>query len=297
MPRPIDARRSWLFVPGADRSAAERAAESGADVIMQELEDFTTPQRRPEARRLCAEFFQMWRVSGALAAIRINPLTGPSAAEGRADLAAAMAARPDIVLMPKVTRPEEVRSLARAVARHEFELGIPLGSTELVPNVEGAAGLARTRAIATADPRVTACLVASEDMAADLGAERAPDGQELAWVRAAFHADCTAVGVLSIDCPYTWSDIDGCAAETRAARRLGYGAKSAVLADHVAAINQILTPAPEEVAEARRIVEAFDLARKDGLGRVELDGYVLELPAILQARRVLERAESLGISP
>jgi citrate lyase subunit beta/citryl-CoA lyase len=102
---------------------------------------------------------------------------------------------------------------------------------------------------------------------------------------------------VSIDCPYTWSDEAGCAAETRAARRLGYTAKSAVLADHVAVINGILTPTAAEVALAARVVEAFETARNDGLGRVEMDGSVLELPTVLQARRILERAGALGVAP
>jgi citrate lyase beta subunit len=67
-------RRTWLFVPGADAAAHSAAARSGADVIILELEDFTPAELRPQARRLAAAAFRMWKSSGAAAAVRVNPL-------------------------------------------------------------------------------------------------------------------------------------------------------------------------------------------------------------------------------
>src|SRR5438034_9926163 len=82
--RPPALRRCWLFVPGADRRALVAASTSGADVLIQELEDFTPPEQRPDARTMAAEIFSAWRAAGIVAAVRINPLE----TEGRADLAA-----------------------------------------------------------------------------------------------------------------------------------------------------------------------------------------------------------------
>jgi len=289
-PRPAALRRSWLFVPGADPQALAGAVDCGADVLIQELEDFTAPASRPEARRLAAETYQRWRAAGRIAAVRVNPLAG----DGMADLAAAMAARPDLVMLPKVDCPAQVNELAAAVERLERQHGIPIGATELAPNIESARGLNATVAIATASPRVVACLVASEDMAADLGAERGRDGRELDYVRAKFHADCVAAGVVSIDAPYTWRDSEGLVADTEHARRLGYRAKSLVVAEHARLVNQVLTPAGDAVARARRIIEAFEQARGQGLGGVELDGAMVELPIYLNAKRLVARAEALA---
>jgi len=188
-------RRSWLFVPGADEKAHERAARSGADVLVQELEDFTPPALRPRARRLASALYVRWRATGAVVAVRVNPLE----ACGRDDLAAVLAARPDVVMMSKVATPEQVHALEHATG----------GSVELVPNIETAAGLVRTFDIVRASPRVTAALVASEDMVADLGTARSREGAELAYVRARFLVECRAAGVEAIDCPYTFSDARG----------------------------------------------------------------------------------------
>jgi len=129
-------------------------------------------------------------------------------------------------------------------------------------------------------------------MAADLGAERGRDGQELLYVRQRFHLECRAAGVVSIDCPYTFTDTEGLEAETRHARRLGYTAKSLVRPDHAAVVNACFTPSRDEAAKAKRIVDAFDTAES---AHVELDGVMLELPIVANARRVLARAQAFGI--
>jgi len=287
--RPADLCRSWLFVNGAEAEKLDAAPDSGADVLIQELEDFTPPRLRPAARDLAVDLYDAWRARGAIAAVRVNPLDG----DGRDDLAAVMRGRPDIVALPKVAGPEQVVDLDEAVTLHERDLGIEEGTTALVPNIESAAGLVRTGQIARASRRVVACLVASEDMAADLGAERAPDSAELDYVRQRFLVECVAAGTVAIDCPYTWSDAAGAEADARRARRLGYTAKSAVAADHAAIVNAVFTPAPDAVTQAKRVIAAFEDAQAQGLGRIESDGSLIEVPTYTNARRLVARAEAL----
>ena len=99
--RPPALRRCWLFLPGADRDALLGAITLGADVLIQELEDFTPPQRRPEARAMAAEIYSAWRAAGIVAAVRINPLE----TEGRADLAAIMRGGPMSCLCQRSPNP------------------------------------------------------------------------------------------------------------------------------------------------------------------------------------------------
>ncbi len=286
MTRPIHLCRTWLFVDGADEDALDRAASLGADVLMQELEDFTPPELRPKARSLAREAYARWREHGNLVAVRVNPLD----ADGMDDLAEVMKGAPDIVALPKVSEPEHVAALDGAVTRFERSYGLAEGSTRLLPNIELARGLVQTGKIATASPRTVACLMASEDMAADLGAERAPDSRELDYCRQRFLVECVAAGTVAVDCPYTWADTNGAERDTRWARRLGYRAKSAVNPGHVAPINAILTPSAEEIRQARLIVSAFDAARASGQSRVEVEGSLVEVPTYTTAKRLLERA-------
>ena len=271
----MNLRRTWLFVPGADEAAHRAAARSGADVIVLELEDFTPPELRPKARALSPRAFERWRSAGALAAVRANPLEG----DGHADLAAVLEAKPDIVMMSKVDAPEQVRALADAAP-----------GVELVPNIESAAGLLRAAEIARAHERVTALLVASEDMVADLGTRRSRAGEELAYVRARFLVECRAAGVEAIDCPYTFSDAKGAAADARRAKRLGYRMKSLVDPRHALAINRVFTPSSAELASARKIVAAFEAARAAGKDRARVGGALIEVPIYAAAKRLLAAA-------
>jgi citrate lyase subunit beta/citryl-CoA lyase len=287
--RPPHLCRSWLFLEGANEDVLARAPQSGADVLIQELEDFTPPALRPAARALAPDLYAAWRAAGAMVAVRVNPLDQ----DGMDDLAAVMRGAPDIVALSKVAEPHHVARLDEAVTRLERSYGIPAGSTALLPNIEFARGLVQTGLIAKASRRATACLMASEDMAADLGAERGQDGVELAYCRQRFLVECVAADVVAVDCPYTFSDTDGLAGETRWARRQGYVAKSLVDPAHARIVNGILSPDDDELSRARRIVSAFEAARAAGQARVELDGALVELPACHNARRLLARGKAM----
>lgn len=273
-------RRSWLFVPGADEAAHRAAVRSGADVIIQELEDFTPPELRPKARLLAFDLYKKWRNAGAIAAVRVNPLETC----GREDLAAVLKGRPDIVLMSKVASPAQVSALEQATG----------GSVELVPNVETAAGLLNAFQIGKASKRVSAMLVASEDMVADLGTNRSRTGEELAYVRAKFLVDCRAAGVEAIDCPYTFSDVKGAIADAKWAKKMGFRCKSLVSMNHVAAINGVFSASESELKKAKRLVQAFEKARREGRGRAKVDGKLVEVPIYSAAKQLLESA---GRSP
>ncbi|MGI9482875.1 MAG: HpcH/HpaI aldolase/citrate lyase family protein [Hyphomicrobiales bacterium] len=288
--RPPHLCRSWMFVGGADEEALADAPASGADVLIQELEDFTPPGMLPKAHALSRELYDSWREAGAVAAVRVNPLGG----EGMDDLAAVMRGKPDIVALPKVSSPQDIVELDGAVARFEREYGLEQRSTLLLPNIEFAAGLVRTIEIARSSTRIAGCLLASEDLAADLGAERGRDGFELSYARQRFIVECTAAQTIAIDCPYTWSDEEGVEKDALWARRLGYRAKSAVAHSHAMVINNVLTPSPEDVARAELIVVEFERAQAQGAGRVEIDGVLVETPIYLTAKRLIERARELA---
>jgi citrate lyase subunit beta/citryl-CoA lyase len=291
MRRPLALRRSWLFLPGAEQSAMTAAGKSGADVLIQELEDFVPPSRREQARKLTADILTAWKKAGVLAAVRINPLHGP---DGARDLEVAMRGGAEIVLLPKTRHGGDIAELDRAITRWERELELPAGHVEIVPNIESARALIDAVSIASASQRVSACLLASEDMATDLGAERGHDGIELNYARQRFLVDCVAAGRLAVDCPYTFSDTAGAEREANQARRLGYYAKSLVDPAHVAVVNRAFTPGGEAISRARRLIEAFEAARAKGEPRVELDGSLVEVPSYQNAKRLLARAQAFA---
>ena len=287
---PLDLARTWLFGPGADARAHEAMRASGADVLIADLEDFTPPARRDEARRGLASLLRRWREAGRVAAVRINALDG----DGAADLAAAMPARPDLVLYPMAASAAQMQALHAALSQWERELGLGAEVTGIVPVCETALGVVDVRAIAGGSPRIRAALLGAEDLAADLGAERGPDAVELDHARRRFLLECRAAAIEPIDAPYTFSDGDGAVREARYARRLGYRCKALVRPEHAGPLNAALTPGDDALRRAAALVDAFEAARARGEDRALVGGLWVEVPTYRNALRLLERARRLG---
>lgn len=152
---------------------------------------------------------------------RINPLESL----GYIDLQAVMQARPDIVAYPKAASAFHIRALDVAITTHEAALGIERGAIEILPVCETALGVVNVRAMTSASARVRCALLGSEDLAADLGADRTREAAELDYARGRFLLECRAAAIEPVDTPYTFADASGAVAEARYARRLGYRTK------------------------------------------------------------------------
>ena len=282
--RSPESRRTWLFGAGADGAMHEAMAASGADVLIHDLEDYTPPERRAEARALAPALYQRWRDAGALVCVRINPLESV----GYIDLKSVMHARPDIVAYPKAANAFQIRALDVAVTTHEAALGIERGAIEILPVCETALGVVNVREMAGASARVRCALLGSEDLAADLGAYRTREAIELDYARGRFLLECRAAGIEPIDASYTFSDIAGAAEEARQARRLGYRTKGVLRPEHVNAVREALVPTAQEIAQAHKIVIAFEAARKRGEDRTLVDGLWIDMSTYMNARRLVQ---------
>jgi citrate lyase subunit beta / citryl-CoA lyase len=281
--RSPELRRTWLFGAGADAAMHEAMAQCGADVLIHDLEDYTPPERRAEARALAPALYQRWREAGALVCVRINPLESV----GYMDLQSVMQARPDIVAYPKAASAFHIRALDVAITTHEAALGIERGAIEILPVCETALGLVNVREIAGASARVRCALLGAEGLAADLGADRTREAQELDHARGRFILECRAAAIEPVDAPYAFSDVEGAVEEARYARRLGYRTKGLVRPEHVQAVREALVPTELEIAHARKVVAEFDAARARGDDRTLVDGVWIELPTYLNAKRLV----------
>jgi citrate lyase subunit beta/citryl-CoA lyase len=280
--RSPELRRTWLFGAGADCAMHDLMTASGADVLVHDLEDYTPPERRAEARALAPALYRRWRAAAALVCVRINPLESV----GCIDLQSVMQARPDIVAYPKAASAFHIRALDVAIATHEAALGIERGAIEILPVCETALGVVNVREMAGASARVRCALLGSEDLAADLGADRTRDALELEYARARFLMECRAAAIEPVDAPYTYEDAAGAVEEARRARRLGYRTKGVVRPEHVKPVRDALMPTELEIVHARKIVADFEAARKRGEDRVLVDGLWIDVPTYLNARRL-----------
>ncbi len=284
MERSPESRRTWLFGAGADAGMHKTMASCGADVLIHDLEHFTPPERRAEARSLAPALYQQWRDAGALVCVRVNSLESV----GYIDLQAVLHAHPDIVAYPKAATAFHIRALDVAITTHEAALGIERGAIEILPVCETALGVVNIREIAGASARVRCALLGSEDLATDLGADRTREAVELDYARRRFLLECRAAGIEPVDAPYCFADIEGAVEEARKGRRLGFRTKSLVRPEHVVSVREALVPTPMEIAQARKVVAEFEAGRQRGEDRVLVDGLWIEAPTYINARRLVQ---------
>ena len=289
--RPMHLRRSWLFVGAADKNAILTSYDSGADVCIQEFEDFCVPELRREARLMMPDVLSDWRARKIVATVRINPLEDP---DGLRDLGAAMRAGADAILLPKANTKEQIVLLQKHINEMEKQCGKTVSSTNIIPNIEQARGLMNATDILSSSTQIAGALVASEDMVVSLNAPRKKNSEILNHVRRVFHIACCSVGITSIDMPYTFTDDEGVKQQTMLAKDIGMLAKSTVNASHCKIINDILTPNERDVQNAVEIVSAFENGRDSGEGQVIHEGTKIGVPIYLNAKQIIKRFEALS---
>ncbi len=267
--------RSWLFTPATRPDRFDKAAASGADVSIIDLEDSVAPADKAEARRAALAHLAQPAAGSCQRALRIN---GLDTRFGLADLQALLesSACPDYLVLPKTESAAHLQILDRLLA----EAG---KATRLVALIESAHGLAAAAAIAAATPRLEALLFGAADMSADLGAGTA--WAPLAYARSRLVAACALAGVLAIDSPFfDVKDHEGLTQETSQAVALGFAGKAAIHPNQIAPINAALTPRPDDVARARAILAE----NAKGVGVVQ--GQMVDEAVARKARRILAAA-------
>ena len=274
-------RRSLLFVPAVRPDRYPKALATGVDAVCIDLEDGVSFVAKDEAREKALALFAERAPVRAEVSLRIND---PKTDLGQSDLAAIRRSgiRPDALMLPKCDGPEEIREAAGALADTVPDL-------PLIVMVETARGVAAAEAIAAATPTVSAVFFGAIDFAADVGCEVGWDAALYARSRVVVAA--AVAGVSALDSPFMdVPALAGLAAESRRTRGLGFDGKAAIHPTQVAVIQAAFSPAAEEVAWARRIVDAYD--RNQG-GVLLVDGKLIERPVIASARRTLTVAAAV----
>lgn len=271
MPAP---RRSLLFAPATRPETFAKALATGADLVCVDLEDAVAPPLKAEARPAGVEWLAAGPGPAHRRALRLN---GLKTRAGLADLLALAEAAPagGLVLLPKVDDPAEI-------AQADAILSEAGAGCELAALIESVDGLEHAQAIAAAAPRLTLLLFGAVDLTAELGCEIAP--APLAYARSRCVHAARRAGLAILDVPsLNFRDLDAVREETEAAKAFGFHGKACIHPSNVAVINDVFTPTPEEVAEAREIVALFEASET---GLVVRDGKLIEAPVIraMQAR-------------
>lgn len=288
----MHSRRALLYMPGDDRRKIEKATTLGVDCICMDLEDGTALSKKAEARAVIARAVKELDFGRAECCIRINSV---GSGFERDDLAAALAARPDTIVVPKVESAEQVRWVSGEIESYELAHGLPLGGIRMLVGVETARGILDLKEIAGADTRLEAIIFGGEDFAASVGAVRTPEATELLYARQAVVTACAAFELQAIDIvTIDFRNLDIVRAEAEFGAKLGFSGKQIIHPAQVEPVQTAFTPSDDAIAYARRVVETFEAHQREGRGAYELDGKMIDLPLLKNAQNVLERARAAG---
>ena len=308
--------RSELAVPGSSPQLFDKAAASAADVVFLDLEDAVAPDDKPQARRNIIQALNEIDWGRKTVMVRINGLDTHFMYRDVIDVVEACP-RLDMLLIPKVGVAADVYAVDMLVTqiesamRRERRIGFEV-------LIETALGMANVEAIAQSSRRLEAMSFGVADYAASTRARTTviggvnPDSVVLAdrdvrGERAVYWTDpwhaaqtrmlvaCRAYGLRPIDGPFgDFGDPEGFRAAARRAAVLGYEGKWAIHPSQVALANAVYTPTAEEVAKARRIVDALAEAAKQGRGAVSLDGRLIDIASIRMAEALLAKAAAMS---
>jgi citrate lyase subunit beta-like protein len=286
-------RRSVLFMPGDSLRKISKAAQMDVDSIVMDLEDGVALNRKDEARRTVVEALQTLDFGRSERLVRLN---SPDTELFTADVGSTIEARPDGYVIPKVETARQVQTVSYHLGEAEQKYGWPSNSVRLIAIIETALGVMNLKEIAQSGPRLEALMFGAEDLAGDIGAQRTPAGWEVFYARSAVVTAAAAYGLQAIDMIFIdLQDMAGLEAEATLARQLGYDGKMAIHPRQVELINRVFAPTPEEIAQARRVIEAHEAHQASGTGAFELDGKMVDRPIVRAAERVLARARDAGL--
>lgn len=291
--------RSLLFIPGDSEKKLGKVAECGADAVILDLEDSVAAENKPRARQLVSEFLKATRRGQRPCQywVRVNPFDTGMTLD---DLTAIMAGGPDGIMQPKTDTPDDVRRLSHYLDALEAAHDIAPGSVGIIPVATETARAPFTLgdfANAGLD-RLVGITWGAEDLSSAIGASTnlGADGEwafTYKMARSLTLLAAHAAGVQAIDTLYVdFRDDEGLRVSCRTSRSEGFSGRLAIHPAQVAGINSGFMPSDEEVAHARRVLEAFDAS--PGTGTVGLDGKMIDIPHRKQAERILAEANLFG---
>jgi citrate lyase subunit beta/citryl-CoA lyase len=293
--RKLRPMRSKLFVPGTRPELFEKALGGAADSVCLDLEDAVSAPRKAEARETVRQLLEgrAAAVSGKTVIVRVNAMDTP---HFDADIAAVVRPGVHLINLPKPESPVHVRSAVEAMERAERANGVdtPVG---MLINIESPAALRTAVQLASAHPRVAGLQLGLGDLFEPLGIVRR-EPAAIAQVMFAVRMAAAEVGIYAYDGAFAdIGDSEGFRAEAMRSRSLGFLGKTCIHPSQVAIANDVFRPTDEEIAHARKVVEAAREADARGVGAYVVDGKMIDMPFVMRAHAIVASARRLGLLP
>jgi citrate lyase subunit beta/citryl-CoA lyase len=287
----IRPRRSVLFMPGSNARAIEKARTLPADCVVLDLEDSVAPGGKEAAREQAMSAVADGGFGPREVVVRINGLDTEWWLE---DVNAAAKAKPDAILIPKVSSPGHLEDVAERLVDISADRKIRIWAMMETP-----LAVLNAREIAAAakdvETRLTCLVLGTNDLAKETRARILPGREPMRLWLMICVAAARAYGLDVIDGVYNdFRDEEGFVRECAEARDMGFDGKSLIHPSQIVASNAAFGPIAEEVAQAKAIIAAFDRPENVGKGVIELDGRMVERLHVDMARRTVAIADAIA---
>jgi citrate lyase subunit beta / citryl-CoA lyase len=284
-------RRSVLYMPGSNARALEKARELPADSLILDLEDAVAPEAKAQARQAVAKSLQNGGFGDREVLVRINGLDTRWWVD---DLSVVVGAKPDAVLVPKISNPGQLQDLAARIVDMGTDPHIRVWAMLETPLAMLNVGEIAASAL-DSETRLAGFVMGTNDLAKDTRARLVPGrAPMLPWLMNCVAA-ARAYGLDILDGVYNeLGNAEGFAEECRQARDLGFDGKTLIHPKQIEPCNAAFSPSPEEVATARKMIEAFDLPENENKGVVQIDGRMVERLHAEMARRTVAIADAIA---
>jgi citrate lyase subunit beta/citryl-CoA lyase len=288
----IRPRRSVLYMPGSNARAIEKARTLPADAVILDLEDSVAPDAKAAARQQVMDAVTAGSFGAREVIVRINGLDTQWWLD---DLNAVAKVKPDAVLVPKVSSPDHLEDVGERLVDISADQKIRVWAMMETPlamlNARDIAAAARD-----VETRLAAFVMGTNDLAKETRAKITPGrAAMLPWLMNCVAA-ARAFGLDIIDGVYNeLADADGFARECSEAREMGFDGKTLIHPNQIAPCNAAFSPSAEEVAQAQKIIAAFDLPENRDKGVVQLEGRMVERLHAEMARRTVAIAQAIEV--
>jgi malyl-CoA/(S)-citramalyl-CoA lyase len=308
-------RMIHFFDPSNDKMLARLPdMAASADILLGNLEDAIPADRKEAARAGLVRAGRDIDLGETPLWVRINALESPWALDDLVTLVTEIGSRLDVVMVPKVEGSWDIHYVDRLLAQLEARAG--LSRPILVHAIlETAQGVANVEEIANASPRMQGMSLGPADLAASrrmkttrvggghpgyrvLADPEVEGGSRPSYQQDLWHYTigrmvdaCAAAGIFPFYGPFgDIKDLEGCEAQFRAAYLMGCVGTWSLHPAQIAIAKKVFSPEPEEVAFARRVLEAIP----DGRGVHMIDGKMQDDATWKQSKVMVDLADMLA---
>ena len=285
--------RSLLFIPGNQPKMLNKALNVFPDAFIPDLEDSVAWDHKDDARNIVHNHLNMLSQTTKLLIPRVNALETGILKE---DLQAVINQNVFAIAIGKIFSSKDVQEISNLILKAEKEQKIKEGSIKLILWMETAQAIINAYEILTSNQRIVGSAFGAEDFTNDMGIHRTENENEIFFARNQLSVASKAANVIALDTPFfAFKDPDALKENSLFAKSIGFKGKFAIHPDQIDIINDCFSPSIQEIDHAKKVIETFEEAKKQGRGSTSLDGLVIDVPVVKRAESLLNISKEMGI--